>query len=273
MKREEAATDRIHLNGQDRTNERLRLFLALRLPADVLDEVERWQREQLRRCRVVPREHLHVTLAFLGHRPASELELGRWNAARSGGRGGGNPARARPLSRDAERRHARSRRRRRAALALLAADVQERLERLGVYRREGRAWLPHLTVARFRERPRLRPGAAADGNVRSVRRGCLSVTAATGRGAVRSLGIGRTLGGEIGGQARSTRRGARPDRAPVRQGLGHEDERPRGGLGRRASPQARSRSISRSGSAACRAAGSSRSSARSPRARRPSSTT
>ena len=36
-------------------------------------------------------------------------------------------------------------------------DLQERLERLGVYRREGRPWLPHLTVARWRERPRLRP--------------------------------------------------------------------------------------------------------------------
>src|SRR5207253_10592601 len=41
--------------------------------------------------------------------------------------------------------------------ALLAGDVQERLERLGVYRREGRPWLPHLTVARWRERPRLQP--------------------------------------------------------------------------------------------------------------------
>ena len=40
--------------------------------------------------------------------------------------------------------------------ALLAGDVQDRLEKLGVYRREGRPWLPHLTVARWRERPRLR---------------------------------------------------------------------------------------------------------------------
>src|SRR3954454_5609404 len=55
-------------------DERLRLFLALRLPDDVLDEVERWQRDHLRDVRVVRREHLHVTLAFLGHRPAGELE-------------------------------------------------------------------------------------------------------------------------------------------------------------------------------------------------------
>jgi 2'-5' RNA ligase len=39
----------------------------------------------------------------------------------------------------------------------LAEDLHERLDRLGIYRREGRPWLPHLTVARWRERPRLRP--------------------------------------------------------------------------------------------------------------------
>src|SRR5439155_25723295 len=55
-------------------DERLRLFLGLRLPASVLDAVEAWQREQLRGVRVVPRDHLHVTLAFLGHRPAAELD-------------------------------------------------------------------------------------------------------------------------------------------------------------------------------------------------------
>ena len=41
--------------------------------------------------------------------------------------------------------------------AVLADDLFERLERLGVYRREQRPWLPHVTVVRFRERPRLRP--------------------------------------------------------------------------------------------------------------------
>jgi 2'-5' RNA ligase len=39
----------------------------------------------------------------------------------------------------------------------LAADVQERLERLGAYRPERRPWLPHVTVLRFRQRPRLLP--------------------------------------------------------------------------------------------------------------------
>jgi 2'-5' RNA ligase len=39
----------------------------------------------------------------------------------------------------------------------IAEDVFGRLEGLGVYRREARPWLPHVTVARFRSAPRLRP--------------------------------------------------------------------------------------------------------------------
>jgi 2'-5' RNA ligase len=137
-------------------DERLRLFLALRVPDDVLDDIERWQREQLPGIRIVPREHLHVTLAFLGHRPAGELEAIA-GALRDAARGAGEirlaPARYREtrsvgmLVLDDQGDGA----------TLLARDLQERLEQLGVYRREGRPWLPHLTVARWRERPRLRP--------------------------------------------------------------------------------------------------------------------
>ena len=137
-------------------DERLRLFLALRLPGDVLDELERWQREQLRNVRVVPREHLHVTLAFLGHRPSGELDS-IVGALREAAAGAGEirltPVRYREtrsvgmLVLDDEGGNA----------ALLAGDLHERLERLGVYEREGRPWLPHLTVARYRERPRLQP--------------------------------------------------------------------------------------------------------------------
>ena len=136
-------------------DERLRLFLALRLPDDVLARVERWQHEQLGGVRIVPREHLHVTLAFLGHRPAGELEqiVEVLRAAATGAKEIRlTPVRYREtrsvgmlvLEDDAGR------------AAALAEDVQQRLEGLGVYRREGRAWLPHLTVARWRERPRRR---------------------------------------------------------------------------------------------------------------------
>ena len=137
-------------------DERLRLFLALRLPDGVLEDIERWQREELRSVRVVPRRHLHVTLAFLGHRPAGELEA-IVGALREAAAGAGEirltPARYREtrtvgmLVLEDEGGNAEQ----------LAGHLHERLEGLGVYRREARPWLPHLTVARWRERPRLRP--------------------------------------------------------------------------------------------------------------------
>jgi 2'-5' RNA ligase len=137
-------------------DERLRLFLGLRLPAAVVDALAAWQAEHLRGVRAVPRAHLHITLAFLGHRPAGELDaiVGALRAA-------GHDARP-----DLRLRPARYREGRSVAMIVLddldggatalAEDVQSRLEALGVYRREGRPWLPHVTVARFRERPRLR---------------------------------------------------------------------------------------------------------------------
>ena len=137
-------------------DERLRLFLGLRPPDDALDVLAAWQAERLERMRVVPREHLHVTLAFLGHRPAGELP-GILGALREAAAGTREEIRLAPV---------RYRETRSVAMlvlddeggraAALAEDVQGRLERLGVYRREGRSWLPHLTVGRFREQPGLR---------------------------------------------------------------------------------------------------------------------
>jgi 2'-5' RNA ligase len=51
----------------------LRLFLALRLPSATVDRIAAWQTDALSHGRVVARDHLHVTLAFLGRRPAGEL--------------------------------------------------------------------------------------------------------------------------------------------------------------------------------------------------------
>lgn len=136
---------------------RQRLFLALRLRAADLDAVEAWQREHLERMRVVPRAHLHVTLAFLGHRPAGERGgiLGALRAAAGEAVG---EIRLVPVGYRETRGV--------AMLVLadedgragaLAADLHRRLEALGVFRAEARAWLPHLTVGRFRERAGLRP--------------------------------------------------------------------------------------------------------------------
>ena len=72
----------------------------------------------------------------------------------------------------------------------LAEDVQARLERLGVYRREGRPWLPHVTVARFRERPRLRLEPPAMGTFVPSDAAAYLSQLHPGGGAVRRTGIG-----------------------------------------------------------------------------------
>jgi 2'-5' RNA ligase len=137
---------------------RLRLFCALTLPETVLDALAAWQPElRGHGARVVVRANLHVTLAFLGLRHAADLAAitGELRVA------------AGALERVPELSVVRYRETRSVGMlvladdghraAKLASDVHERLERLGVYTREARAWLPHITVLRFRAPPRLAP--------------------------------------------------------------------------------------------------------------------
>ena len=104
----ESRRRRVTSSGTVEADERVRLFCALTLPDDVLDRIVAWQaRLPEGRARIVPRENLHLTLAFLGHRPERELaaigkELGEASAAA----GEITPARA-ALPRDPERRNAR----------------------------------------------------------------------------------------------------------------------------------------------------------------------
>lgn len=137
-------------------DDRLRLFLALQLPDATLDVLEVWQAEHLVGGRRVPREHLHVTLAFLGSRPARELPsiVGALrDAARCARRIAFEPASWREtrsvgmvVLRDLD-----------GEAGVLARRLHARLEELGAYRPEARPWLSHLTVVRHRERPRLDP--------------------------------------------------------------------------------------------------------------------
>ena len=131
-------------------DENVRLFCGLRLPDDATEAIVGWQ-AALERGRIVPRENVHFTLAFLGWQPRSRLdevvdalrrrcsttappvfEVLRYRETRSVG--------MLVFTRDpgAER---------------LALGLQEEL--LG--RAERDTWLPHVTVLRFRERPRLQP--------------------------------------------------------------------------------------------------------------------
>lgn len=133
------------------SDERLRLFCALQLPGETVEELVSWQARALRQGRIVPPGNLHVTLAFLGARPAGEAPaiMDELRAASAvAGRIELRPLRYREtrsvgmiVLEDVT-----------GAATALAEDVGERLERLGAYRREGRPWLPHVTVLRSKER-------------------------------------------------------------------------------------------------------------------------
>lgn len=148
-------------------DERLRLFAGLPLPRDAVERLAAWQAEELAgtaEARIVPPENLHVTLAFLGGRPASDADgvlrvLGE--AARTAERPVLTVSRYRETRSVGmvvlEDEHGRA--------ARLAGLVGEGLERLGVYEREARRWLPHVTVLRFRRPPRARPALPDLGSV------------------------------------------------------------------------------------------------------------
>ena len=135
-------------------DERVRLFLALELPADVTVELVRWGKEHLSGGREPT--SFHVTLAFLGSQPRTALDeivdvLRRETAGTESfvleptryreTRSVGMLILADPSGR----------------ATALAGRVQSGLGQLGAYERERRPWLPHVTVLRFRERPRLSP--------------------------------------------------------------------------------------------------------------------
>lgn len=133
---------------------RLRLFLALELPDDVTSALRTWSERHLNAGRRL--DSFHVTLAFLGSQPKSVLDgitaMLREEAAATA------PFTLEPV---------RYRETRSVGMLVLADPsgsavgfakrLHARLERLGVYEPERRRWLPHVTVLRFREAPRLSP--------------------------------------------------------------------------------------------------------------------
>jgi RNA 2',3'-cyclic 3'-phosphodiesterase len=140
--------------------ERLRLFIALVLPPEARERLVEWQQRELGSVdgiRIVAPDNLHVTIAFLGGRPADEVVaiLGALrDAAGSAAPPVLTPARYRETRSvgmvvfDDENERA----------TTLAGELFTGLEQAGVYERECRQWLAHVTVLRFRGRPpRLAP--------------------------------------------------------------------------------------------------------------------
>jgi RNA 2',3'-cyclic 3'-phosphodiesterase len=146
----------VNLPASFEGRERARLFCALRLSDAAIDVLSAWQAANLRDGRIVPPEHLHVTLAFLGHRPVGELPQ-IVTALRE------TAAAAEPI-RFVPERYRESRtvamlvlKDLTSAATELANTLFDRLEQAGVYEREARPWLPHVTVLRFRRPPKLKP--------------------------------------------------------------------------------------------------------------------
>jgi RNA 2',3'-cyclic 3'-phosphodiesterase len=144
-----------------------RLFVALDLPEQARAALVEWQKSALvdrGDLRAVASEALHVTLAFLGHRPATEIELVIATVAKA--IDGLAPARLTPLAaKPVPRRRPR----------LFALDLDDDGERAGAvqattanalaaggfYTPERRAFWPHVTVARVNRTERRTPPLAA----------------------------------------------------------------------------------------------------------------
>lgn len=145
---------------------RARLFVALDLPDRIREGIVAWGEEALvdPALRPVPVESLHITLAFLGHRPEKEIE--------PIGEAVGESVGAAPWVEllDPVPRPPRGRARLFALPALspgaeaLQAGLEQRLVEGGFYEPEKRPFWPHVTVARVRPEARgsRRPAVVSD---------------------------------------------------------------------------------------------------------------
>jgi 2'-5' RNA ligase len=153
------------MSSPDGSPKRLRLFIALELPAEVRRSIVRWGDHALAdpALRPVDEQALHVTLAFLGSRPEEEVQpLARLlNGLRSpaprvclAGAVGIGRGRPRLFALHAESPEA----------AALQAELVRAGEEAGLIEPEKRPFWPHVTVARVRPERRgsRRPGRVKD---------------------------------------------------------------------------------------------------------------
>ena len=178
-----AVTSGATVEGSDR----IRLFVALEVPDDVVVDLVRWGKRHLGRGR--PVESFHITLAFLGAQPRSAVPAIADDPVPRGS-----------CDRDVScSSRVRYRETRSVGMLVLAdpsgqaTSLADRVQRGLEKSRCVRARAPSVAAARHRpaipRAARTRPAAARDRVVRSVRRRCFAFTPASVRGAVRGAGV------------------------------------------------------------------------------------
>jgi 2'-5' RNA ligase len=152
---------------------RLRLFVALDLPDRFLDPLTSWQQEafaERKDLRLLSRYAMHVTLVFLGYQYERDVE----KIAEASFSDGAAPFELTPT----DLTEIPPRRPRLYAIGLEEKDnrltdwqtkLAERLKEGGYYEPEKRPFWPHVTVARFKQTERHRPGGGVRGGARRGR--------------------------------------------------------------------------------------------------------
>jgi len=148
---------------------RIRAFVALDLPDAVRAGIDSWGAAELgdEALRPVAVEKLHLTLCFLGHIPAADVERAARIVAAVGPRPVPVTFRAEPVAKPRGRPRLFALDADSPAAVALQEELARELAEAGVYEPDQRPFWPHLTVARVRSetgkrrprRVRTRPGA------------------------------------------------------------------------------------------------------------------
>lgn len=138
-----------------------RLFIAVELPAEVTQELVRWQQEYLARdqaLRLVPEEQLHITLVFLGQMEERERDQAAAQLDEIAGLSAFEVAATEIVGLPRKRPP------RVIAAAMeeptgLLSGIHDRLAaglvEKNLYKQEKRPYFPHVTIARAKGRTRL----------------------------------------------------------------------------------------------------------------------
>jgi 2'-5' RNA ligase len=134
---------------------RIRAFVALDLPEAVRAGIDAWGAAELgdEALRPVAAEKLHLTLCFLGHIPAPDVERAARIVVAVRPRAVPVTLRSAPVAKPGGRPRLFALDAESPAAVALQEEVAQELAEAGVYERDQRPFWPHLTVARVRAEP------------------------------------------------------------------------------------------------------------------------